>query len=64
MELRESNIPASNFKSGSQSGLVIPAGKKLTIETSPQGDEILDIECPAGKVWTARIIVEIVETNA
>lgn len=42
----------------------IAAGQSLIIETSPGGSEVLDVECPTGKAWSARIIVEITETDA
>jgi len=41
-----------------------PAGRSLKIETSPAGEDLLDAECPAGKVWTVRIDVQITETDA
>ena len=42
----------------------VSAGQSVKIETSPGGEEILAVECPAGKAWSARIIVEITETDA
>lgn len=55
---------AKSIKSGAEEGTPIAAGQRLVIETSPGGGEILDVECPAGKAWTARVIVEITETTA
>lgn len=55
---------AKSIKSGSEEGASIAAGQSLRIETSPDGEEILNVQCPVGKSWTARIIVEITETNA
>lgn len=43
--------------------IVIPAGKSLKIETSPGGEEILDVECPEGKVWSALVFVRLVQTD-
>jgi hypothetical protein len=40
------------------------AGQTLTIETSLNGAEILSEECPAGKQWSGRVVVEITETDA
>jgi len=37
------------------------AGKRLKIETSPGGEEILDEEVPAGKSWKIRIAVSVEE---
>jgi hypothetical protein len=42
----------------------VVAGKTLKIETSPNGEDILETECPVGKVWSVRVLVEITETNA
>ncbi len=43
----------------------VVAGQRLKIETTPAGEEILNVECPAGKVWNViRVIVEITETDA
>ena len=64
VELIENNRPAFVLKSGNQNGITISAGKSLKIETSPDGEDILDVECPEGKAWVARVIVEINETDA
>lgn len=42
----------------------VTEGKSLKIETSPQGDTVLDIECPTGKIWSAYIRIYITEINA
>lgn len=39
------------------------AGQSLKIETSPDGEEILDTQVPNGKVWEVRVSVNITETN-
>jgi len=41
---------------------VIPAGKTLKIETTPQGEEILSETVPAGKTWTVSISVSVIES--
>ena len=64
MELRETIIVAATLRSGHDSDIDVVAGQSLKIETSPDGEDILDIECPVGKVWKARVIVEITETDA
>ena len=51
------------IKSGVQT-ITITAGKSLKIETSPEGEEILNAECPAGKVWEACVRVDIQEKDA
>ena len=55
---------AKVVKAGQADAVSIPPGKSLKIETLPAGEEVLDITCPQGKSWMARIIVEIVETDA
>lgn len=42
----------------------VAGGKTLKIETSPKGDDLLEIECPAGKSWTIYVRLEIRESNA
>jgi hypothetical protein len=42
----------------------ISAGKKLKIETSPNGVEVFKQTVPDGKKWTAILIVDIVEEDA
>ncbi len=56
--------PSKVVKSGKEDAIAIPAGRSLRIETSPDGEELLDEMCPPGKLWTARVIVEITETDA
>jgi len=63
IELSEYNWPQKVVKSGQEGGISVPAGKSLRIETSPEGEDILDVECPVGKTWLVRIIVEIEETD-
>ena len=41
----------------------VAAGKSLTIETAPSGEEILNEEVPAGKSWQVTVSVQIVETD-
>jgi hypothetical protein len=64
MILATHSLPASVKKTGEDGGLVILAGRRLTIETSPGGAEILDETVPAGKRWTVTISVSIDETDA
>ena len=40
------------------------AGQSVKVETSPEGAELLNAECPAGKAWSVRVIVEITEIDA
>ena len=64
MELQETAQSAFVLRSGNQDNVIVSAGKSLKIKTSPQGEEILNAECPQGKTWIARLIVEITETDA
>lgn len=63
MDLTQVQHPATTQLSGSDSGIVVPAGQRLIIETSPGGSEILDVEVPAGKQWILNIGVDIRETD-
>ena len=62
--LSEHTCPALVVKSGEVDGYEIPAGRALKIETSPGGDDLLNVTCPAGKVWNAHIRVELTESDA
>lgn len=42
----------------------LSAGQHLKIETSPGGEELLDVVVPAGKVWSVVINVETLEGDA
>lgn len=59
----EYNTPAKFIKAGDDV-VAVAAGQSLRIETSPSGEEVLDVVCPPGKSWLARIILEITETDA
>ncbi len=45
-----------------QGTVIIPAGKHLVIETSPDGEDVLDAEVPAGKEWVVHISIHVNET--
>jgi len=61
IDLRESVLDETRLMGEVE--IVIPAGKSLKIETSPGGEEILDVECPEGKVWSALVFVRLVQTD-
>jgi hypothetical protein len=42
----------------------IPAGKTLKMDTSPNGEEIVNSTVPSGKVWNVIVHFEITETDA
>ncbi len=63
MTLTETQTPAKTKKTGEETNLVITAGQRLTIETSPGGAEILDDVVPAGKEWRATIGISIDEVD-
>ena len=56
--------PAATRLSGEEGSILIPAGQKLVIETSPGGSEILDETVPANKKWTVSVGVNIHEEDA
>jgi len=55
--------PAKTVKSG-QEIVAVTAGQSVKVETTPGGSELLDVACPAGKAWSVRVQVEIIETDA
>jgi len=63
MELNWKTNPSVK-SSTAQGTITIPAGKTLKIETSAQGEEILQEIVPAGKVWTVHISVFVEERDA
>lgn len=42
----------------------LAAEKSFKIETSPDGEEILNVEVPTGKAWLITLSVRIIETDA
>jgi len=62
MELEDRQYP--HLQKSAAGVFVVPAGKTLKIETSPQGDEILSATVPKGKVWSVSIVIDISETDA
>ena len=63
MDLIETSIAPSLKKTGVDQ-FEVAAGKKLKIETAPDGAEILKITVPAGKKWTVWVNVDITESDA
>lgn len=63
MELSETNVSACKVMSGGEIEN-LAAGKTIKIETSPEGEEILEETVPAGKAWEVRIYISITETDA
>jgi len=65
IELLEQIIPAIGAikeYSGSTT-FNMDSEKILIIETSPRGDDILDIEVPSGKKWKVSLKLHITETD-
>lgn len=60
MELVNTSQPAKTQLTGRET-VVIPGGKSLKIETTPDGQEILNAPVPTGKTWTVQFNIEIVE---
>ena len=63
IKLNENERVAKKTYSGSDAFTVL-AGEELKIEIAPQGDEILDVEVPEGKVWRVSISLVIDEVDA
>ena len=42
----------------------VAAGKKLVIETSPDGSDLLEATVPGGKIWAVRISIDVLEQDA
>jgi len=61
MELQNKSQAAVTKYSGRDT-IIVPTGKTLKIETSPQGEEILSVEVPAGKTWEVDISIGISES--
>lgn len=59
MQLKSTIIPASEQLSGSDSGIVVIAGQTIKIETSPDGEEILNVVVLAGETWTFNVGIDI-----
>jgi len=59
MVLTDDSFPAiSRRQCGTKISLA--AGKRLKIETSPQGEELLDVQVPSGESWTVNLSVYVV----
>ena len=43
--------------------VVLPAGKKFKIETSPSGEELVNETVPAGKVWKISIGIKVLQED-
>ena len=54
---------AGTIMSGHEA-VAVADGQSLKIETSPDGEEVLNAECPAGKAWSVQVDVTITETDA
>lgn len=63
MELNVTQTPAQTRLHGEEIGHIVNAGQTLKIETSPGGNEILDVTVPAGKQWSVIVNVDIRETD-
>ena len=61
MDLNDQIIP-HRIKDGFES-VQIPAGKSLRIKIVPGEEDMLNVMCPQGKKWVAKIHVNMVETD-
>ena len=62
MDLTTRVIPTLTYLNGDER-FTLAAGKELKIETSPDGEEILETTVPAGKSWEVTVGVSIVEST-
>ena len=62
MELTKTTQPAKTVYVG-VTNLGMSAGKYLKVETTPNGEEILNDVVPTGKQWTVQIRVDVVEID-
>ena len=52
--------PRSGANSSSYQGAVsMVAGQELKLETSPDGEELLSLTCPEGKVWRVSVRIDL-----
>jgi hypothetical protein len=65
MDLSTVTKPAVQESSNSYGTQVLfmAAGKTLKVETSPNGEDVLDITVPSGKVWEVSVTISIKETD-
>lgn len=62
LELNFVEVPTYK-KADASSTFVAEAGKIVKIETSPDGEELMNLEVPVGKQWEVTISVHIHEEN-
>jgi len=60
VQLNTVPVSARTRHSGTEE-FVLLAGETLKIETSPGGDELLNVTAPEGKEWQVHITVDVVE---
>ncbi len=61
MELTTTQIPAATKITGEVTDLVVNAGQRFIIESSPGGEDILGSTIPEGKRWKISVSVSIDE---
>ena len=66
IELTEYNQPALVLRSGIGDDIYVDAGEYFQIRHGLLADPTIPLQeqCPAGKAWSVRVIVEIEETDA
>ena len=62
MELEAKTRPTETNVFGDEE-IEISSGKALKIETSPNGEDILNAGPPPGKKWVGRIVVDFKEVD-
>ncbi len=62
---RMARPPRPSAKSSSYQGVVsMVAGQEIKLETSPDGEELLSLTCPDGKVWRVAVRVDLAIDDA
>ena len=61
MKLKDTSQQAATKYAGRDT-ITIPGGKTFKIETSPNGEEILNQVVPEGKTWVVDMNVKITES--
>ena len=62
IELNETVVTAKTIYDGDDS-FVLPAGKTLTVQSTPDGNDFFEGEVPDGKSWAVTIYLKIEEST-
>jgi hypothetical protein len=62
MNLDWETEPAKKVSTRVSENVEVTSGQTLKIETTPDGIEVLNVECPEDETWNAQVIVQITVT--